>query len=278
MHYILALRSYGDFIILINSLIHSEDPKKYTIIASLHLKPLYDSLIDSVEINDIKIFFFDLRINNGLLNLFTIKYFLSIDTIIQVKLLKKALYQVSNLEKSELIVEKEDRKWLLQLILNLNLKFIVKRNYNVYDAFSNFFKSKNYLYFSSLAKGDQVAIIPIARLKKRNFPKILVSELVKKVEVVGLNYKIYSYKNHSYINDCIYDNFTILINVIKNANLIICADSLQSHLCHLLKKNHFIFIPKDGKIDFLTPFAINYNYYDSFDKSNFNILDYQNVN
>ena len=139
MHYILALRSYGDFIILINSLIHSEDPKKYTIIASLHLKPLYDSLIDSVEINDIKIFFFDLRINNGLLNLFTIKYFLSIDTIIQVKLLKKALYQVSNLEKSELIVEKEDRKWLLQLILNLNLKFIVKRNYNVYDAFSNFF-------------------------------------------------------------------------------------------------------------------------------------------
>lgn len=278
MHYILALRSYGDFIILINSLIHSEDPKKYTIIASLHLKPLYDSLIDSIEINDIKIFFFDLRINNGLLNLFTIKYFLSIDTIIQVKLLKKALYQVSNLEKSELIVEKEDRKWLLQLILNLNLKFIVKRNYNVYDAFSNFFKSKNYLYFSSLAKGDQVAILPIARLKKRNFPKILVSELVKKVEVVGLNYKIYSYKNHFYINDCIYDNFTILINVIKNANLIICADSLQSHLCHLLKKNHFIFIPKDGKIDFLTPFAINYNYYDSFHKSNFNILDYQNVN
>ena len=66
--------------------------------------------------------------------------------------------------------------------------------------------------------------------------------------------------------------------MIKNANLIICADSLQSHLCHLFKKNHFIFIPKDGKIDFLTPFAINYNYYDSFDKSNFNILDYQNVN
>jgi hypothetical protein len=143
MNYILALRSFGDFVILINSLIHCKEKQNYTIIASAHLKPLYDSLINFVDINEVKILFIDLKIKHGLLNLFTIKYFFSIATIIQVKLLKKALNQLVDFEKSELIIEKEDRKWLLQFILNFKFKSIVNRNYSVYEAFELFFKYTN---------------------------------------------------------------------------------------------------------------------------------------
>ena len=125
----------------------------------------------------------------------------------------------------------------------------------------------------SLNKGESITILPIARLKKRNLPQDLVIKLVKKIEIAGIEYKIYSYKKHSYINDFVYDSFMSLNNVILNSNFIICADSLQAHLCHLFKKPHFIYFPKNGKTDFLTPFALNFKYYDTFDQSKFNFLD-----
>jgi ADP-heptose:LPS heptosyltransferase len=276
MQYILALRSFGDFVILINSLIHSEDKNKYTIIASIHLKSLYDSLNDFIDLKEINILFIDLKIKNGLLNLFTIKYFFSIATFKQVRLLKNALKQLGPITKIDLIVEKEERKLLLQFLLNIKLKCIVKRNYSVYEAFNFFFKSRNYLYKSSLAKGDLVAIVPISRLEKKNLPVYLVNDLVEKTEASGLSAKIYSFKNRTHINATIYDNFTSLINLIINANFIVCADSLQAHLSYLFKKPHFIFFSKNSNRDFLTPFASNFDYYASFDKSKFTFLDLHN--
>ena len=84
MQYILALRSYGDFVILLNHLIYSENKKSIKVIASLHLKPLYDALNETIDLTDINIVFIDLHIKNGLLNIFSNQYLFSRSTYIQI--------------------------------------------------------------------------------------------------------------------------------------------------------------------------------------------------
>ena len=279
MKFIFALRSYGDFVILINSLTACNEKDKFTIIASLHLKPLYDALKDSINLNGINIVFYDFKIKNGLFNLFSNKYLFSISTLVQLKLYNKAINDLIKSDSNELIVEKENRAWLLQLFTKIKLNYIVKYNANVYESFSRFFKVNMDNYnASSLTKNDHVVILPIARLKKRNFPANLVNELVDKIKKLDLNYSIFSFNKNIYPNDSIYDNFTSIIHIVKNSNFVICADSLQAHICFLFKKAHFIYIPKNGKTDFLTPFALSQNYYSTFDKLNHKFLDTYNVN
>jgi hypothetical protein len=278
MQYILALRSYGDFVILLNHLVHSESKKSIKVLASLHLKPLYDALNDTIDFTDINIVFIDLHIQNGLLNLFSNQYIFSRSTITQIKYLKTAINQHINSDNYEIILEKEDRSWLLQFCTNLKFSYIVTKNSQVYNAFSSLFNIKNYLYNSTLSKGQLITILPIARLKKRNFPLDLVEKLVDKIEYAGFKTKVYSFKKRHYKNDFKYDSFSSLIQQIKNSNFIFCADSLQAHLSYLLKVPHFIYIPKHGKTDFLTPFVLHNNYFASFDHIDINFLDKQDVN
>jgi hypothetical protein len=278
MQYIFALRSYGDFVILLNHLVHSESKKSIKVLASLHLKPLYDALNDTINFTGINIVFIDLHIKNGLLNLFSNKYLFSRSTFTQIKYLKTAITQHITSDNYELILEKENRKWLLQFCTNLKFSFIVPKNSAVYDAFSSFFKIKHYQYNSTRHKRQLITILPISRLIKKNIPYNLVKKLVSNIEFSGFKSKVYSFKKSHYSNDFIYDNFNCLIQIIKNSNFLICADSLQAHLSYLLKVPHFIYIPKSGNSDFMTPFVLHNNYFASFDHIDFNFLDNQDVN
>ena len=278
MQYILALRSYGDFVILLNHLIHSESKKSIKVIASLHLKPLYDALNETIDLTDINIVFIDLHIKNGLLNIFSNQYMFSISTYTQIKYLKTAINQHITSDNYDLVLEKENRKWLLQFCTNLKFSFIVSKNSRVYDAFSSFFNVKNYLYNASLSKAQLITILPIARLKKRNFPIDLVKKLVDQIENAGFKSKVFSFKKYHYKNDFIYDSFNSLIQHIKNSHFLFCADSLQAHLSYLLKVPHYIYIPKHGKTDFMTPFVLHNNYFASFDHVDLKFLDNHDVN
>ena len=278
MQYILALRSYGDFVILLNHLIYSENKKSIKVIASLHLKPLYDALNETIDLTDINIVFIDLHIKNGLLNIFSNQYLFSRSTYIQIIYLKTAINQHITSDNYELVLEKENRKWLLQFCTNLKFSFIVPKNSRVYDAFSSFFNVKSYLYNTILRKAQLITILPIARLKKRNFPIDLVEKLVYKLENAGFKSKVFSFKKYHYNNDFIYDSFNGLIQHIKNSNFLFCADSLQAHLSYLLKVPHYIYIPKHGKTDFMTPFVLHNNYFAPFDHVDLKFLDNQDVN
>jgi len=278
MQYILALRSYGDFVILLNHLIHSESKKSIKVIASLHLKPLYDALNETIDLTDINIVFIDLQINNGLLNIFSNQYMFSRSTYTQIKYLKTAINQHITSDNYDLVLEKENRKWLLQFCTNLKFSFIVSKNSRVYNAFSSFFNVKNYLYNASLSKAQLISILPIARLKKRNFPIDLVKKLVDQIENAGFKSKVFSFKKYHYKNDFTYDSFNSLIQHIKNSDFLFCADSLQAHLSYLLKVPHYIFIPKHGKTDFMTPFVLHNNYFASFDHVDLKFLDNHDVN
>ena len=54
--YILALRSYGDYVIMLNSIKHAGIKKNITIIVSKHLQPLHESL-NSQYSNNFKFIF-----------------------------------------------------------------------------------------------------------------------------------------------------------------------------------------------------------------------------
>jgi hypothetical protein len=278
MQYILALRSYGDFVILLNHLVNSESKKSTKVLASLHLKPLYDALNETIDLTDINIVFIDLHIKNGLLNIFSNQYMFSISTYTQIKYLKTAIAHHITSDNYDLVLEKENRSWLLQFCTNLKFSFIVPKNSAVYDAFASFFNVKSYLYNATLSKAELITILPIARLKKRNLPIDLVEKLVYKLENAGFKSKVFSFKKYHYKNDFIYDNFNSLIQHIKNSHFLFCADSLQAHLSYLLKVPHYIYIPKHAKTDFMTPFVLHNNYFASFDHVDLNFLVNKDVN
>lgn len=75
---LLVLRSYGDYIILLNSISKSDLTNPITITVSSHLKPLHDSLHLKLPAN-FTFTFVDFKIKNGLLSVFTNKYALSIN-------------------------------------------------------------------------------------------------------------------------------------------------------------------------------------------------------
>jgi hypothetical protein len=72
MH-ILALRSYGDYVILLNSIKHADLKQDVKIITSNHLKPLHEALNANFSTN-FEFIFKDFGIKNGLMAFFTNKY------------------------------------------------------------------------------------------------------------------------------------------------------------------------------------------------------------
>ena len=89
MH-ILALRSYGDYVILLNSIKNADIKQDVQIIASNHLKPIHEALNVNFSTN-FNFIFKDLGIKNGLLGFFTNKHFFSFNTIYEILKLSKSL-------------------------------------------------------------------------------------------------------------------------------------------------------------------------------------------
>ena len=77
MH-ILALRSYGDYVILLNSIKHAEVKVNVKIVVSSHLKPLHEALVANIPSN-FEFVFKDFGIKNGLMGFFTNRHFFSLN-------------------------------------------------------------------------------------------------------------------------------------------------------------------------------------------------------
>ena len=67
-----------------------------------------------------------------------------------------------------------------------------------------------------------------------------------------------------------YSNFEQLLALINEADFIFGSDSLPIHLCHVLKKPHFILYPCNGSDNFFTPYALQNKYYLNFKEVNEN--------
>ena len=225
MRRVFLLRAYGDFAIAVQALAATN-----MIVASLHLKPLYDALMSRGCISPRSIDFVDFGITGSQLNLFTNKTFFSIDTFRQLSKIKQ--YIQANPGSSD-FVEQSARLGLLNFFMGHSFKAIFETREPVYAAYG--------LQAQGLVRnGDKVLILPDARLPKRMIPSTIVARMEGKVARFGSDYA----------------SCEQLIDLIQAADYVVTSDSLPLHLAYLCCKPHFILYPDGGKLDFFTPDAL----------------------
>lgn len=225
MRRVFLLRAYGDFAIAVQALAATD-----AIVASMHLKPLYDALISRGCISPRIIEFVDFGIQGSQLNLFTNKALFSIDTFHQLSKIKQ--YVRANPGSSN-FVEQSARLGLLNFFTGHSFQSIFETGAPVYDAYG--------LKAQRLErKGEKVLILPDARLPKRIIPSSILSQMEGQVARFGVDYS----------------NFEHLIDLIQASDYVMTSDSLPLHLAYLCRKPHFILFPDGGKQDFFTPDAL----------------------
>lgn len=225
MRRVFLLRAYGDFAIAVQALAATD-----VIVASLHLKPLYDALISRGCIPSRSIDFVDFGITGSQLNLFTNRGFLSFDTFRQLAKFKK--YIQANPGSGD-FVEQSARLGLLNFFTGHSFKAFFETGAPVYAAYG-------LPELGLERKGDKVLILPDARLKKREIPDSILARIDGRVARFGSDYTA----------------FEQLIDLIQASDYVVAADSLPLHLAYLCRKPHFILYPDGGKQDFFTPDAL----------------------
>jgi hypothetical protein len=232
---VFLLRAYGDFAIAVQAL-----PSSDQIVASLHLKPLYDALLSRACISQRSIDFVDFGIKGSQLNLFTNKEFLGVDTFRQLSKIKE--YICLNPGSND-FVEQSARLSLLNFCTGHSFQALFETGKPVYEAYG----------LSSRSLGEKkgnMLIFPDARLSKRIIPSSILEQIDGRVARFGSDYS----------------NFEELIELIQSADYIYAADSLPLHLAYLCRKPHFILYPDGGKQDFFTPDALSSGSYSTFNQ------------
>ena len=301
MHRLFLLRAYGDFVILLQALLESPQKNKYTIIASKHLRPLYEELALVIDFTSIQIQFIDFGIANTQLSLFTNKHLLSLNTIKELIQIKKFVQQNPNKEGRDYI-EQDKRIGLFNAITGLSFNSIISIDF-VYSTYAKFFdiqninkkvdnkegKEINEVEFKEAVEFDnhkpnskKVLLFPDTRQAKKNIPSNLISNLENELAAKGYALEIAYFKEAptntnanntaTKTKQVVYSNFKTLIQLIRDAELILGADSLPIHLAYLLKKPHYILYPNGYPQLFMTPYAQINNRFGTFDHYNFSFL------
>lgn len=300
MHRLFLLRAYGDFVILLQALMQSPQKNKFSLIASKHLEPLYQELTLVINVSSIKIQFINFGITHTQLSLFTNKYLLSINTLKELKQIKKFVKQNPNTEGKDYI-EQDKKIELFNAITGLSFKAIVSTE-PVYISYAKFFENQDIkevevTHESREAKNSKniegkvldnklsskkVLLFPDTRQAKKNIPSSLISKLEYEIESKGYSLEIAYFKeaptssvtnnSSSKTKQVLYSNFKTLIQYIQEAELILGADSLPIHLAYLLKKPHYILYPNGYPQLFMTPYAQINNRFGTFDHYNFSFL------
>jgi ADP-heptose:LPS heptosyltransferase len=142
---------------------------------------------------------------------------------------------------------------------------------SIYQAYADFFKNgDDVLAPDNFIKKNgslRVLITPGSRKREKALPADITTLLVKYCEkqghtvcLAGLQSEIEQYDGRGVK----YSDFQELIALIKNADMIISADSLPVHLAQLIKKPHWILYNKRVNNAWLTPFAAAEHYYSTF--------------
>ena len=286
MHRLFLLRAYGDFVILLQALHQSAQKNKYTIIASKHLQPLYEVLELVIDLKIIQIQFVDFGITHTQLSLFTNKHLLSIDTLTELKQIKKFVQQNPN-QSGQDYLEQDKRIGLFNSITGLSFKAIVSKE-PVYISFAKFFDIQDIKEVEVREESREdnnskkVLLFPDTRQAKKNIPTSLISKLENELATKGYKLEIAYFKealNSTIANNTatktkqvVYSNFKTLIQLIQEAELILGADSLPIHLAYLLNKSHYILYPNGYPQLFITPYAQINNRFGTFDHHHFSFL------
>ena len=286
MHRLFLLRAYGDFVILLQALIQSPQKNKFSLIASKHLEPLYQELALVIDLSSIQIQFINFGITHTQLSLFTNKHLLGLNMLNELKEIKIFVKQNPNNEGIDYI-EQDKRIGLFNAITGLSFKAIVSKE-PVYISYAKFFENKELQKEEGQAaennklNSKKVLLFPDTRQAKKNIPSFLISKLENEIAAKGYSLEIAYFKEaptstntnnaSTKTKQVVYSNFKTLIQLIKDAELILGADSLPIHLAYLLNKPHYILYPNGYPQLFMTPYAQINNRFGTFDHYNFSFL------
>jgi ADP-heptose:LPS heptosyltransferase len=268
---ILVLRSYGDYVILLNSLRNTTIKQPIHLIVSSHLQLLHEALELDFPTN-IHISFANFKIQNGILSFFTNKHFFSLATIKELVSLRQYFKSKKN---ENYFIEHRQKSLSLQFFLGIKLKFIYHKN-NVYNCFNNFFEVQPVLNQDSsftLNSSSTVIIFPDSRKRNKIIGSTTISTLVMELDQKAVQYKIATFSagienKKGMLNEIGYSNFKDLVEIIKKADFIISSDSLPVHIAELYHKPHWILYNHKINTNWLTPSSSSSNYYSTFEQTN----------
>jgi ADP-heptose:LPS heptosyltransferase len=280
MH-ILALRSYGDYVILLNSIKNADIKQDVQIIASNHLKPIHEALNVNFSTN-FNFIFKDFGIKNGLMGFFTNKHFFSFNTIHEILKLSKILKNLI-INKEKLFLEHHKRNFLLNIFLRKKLNFLYKSG-NVYDAYGRFFGFESIDKTFQLLKvhpKSKVLIFPDSRKKHKIINVETIRQLSSSLTNLNIEFKIakFDQKNNEYSffkNQIVYRDFKDLILLISECDFVISSDSVPVHIAEFLQKQHIILYNDKINHNWLTPFAKKYHMFTTFKETSIFINNYFN--
>jgi ADP-heptose:LPS heptosyltransferase len=177
-------------------------------------------------------------------------------------------------------LEQEKKSTLLNLLTGLSFKAIVDKQ--VYTKMGAFFNA-DLITPLSIGTLNIVLIIPDARISARHIPEKLIGYIKSQLTSTNKSLQVayFNKPNESILQTELqtkiisYTSFEQLLALINEADFVFGSDSLPIHLCHLLKKPHFILYPYNGSSNFFTPYTLQNKYYLNFkevDENSFNFL------
>ncbi len=259
MKRIFLLRAYGDFIVALQSLIHSTSIASYELIASLHHRALFEALPASMIPANLPIRFVDFGIDTPMLRAFTNRHIISANTINELKAFADFCKQ-NSLPAGLDYIENNHRKWLLDLSTGIQFNAIAGAA-DIYKSYHAFFSTQAPMIQYSPATLKNILILPTARISKRDIPESVVN-------AIAANHKNQSvdiaYFKKSSNGSLVYANFSQLVNLIAGADYIYGADSLPIHLSYFMQKPHAVIYPAGGSHQFFTPFVLDHSTHFNF--------------
>jgi ADP-heptose:LPS heptosyltransferase len=225
-------------------------------------------------LSSLQIQFVDFDITKSQLNLFTNRHLISTNTLQQVLKLKRFVKNNPNNNGVDYL-EQEKKSTLLNLLTGHSFKAIIDKQ--VYAEMGAFFNAD---LITPVLKGtlNKILILPDARIEARRIPEYVIEHVKEPLtgSDISLQVAYFIKENEPSIKTVSqnalgsYANFEQLLALINEADFIFGSDSLPIHLCHVLKKPHFILYPYNGSNNFFTPYALKNKYYLNFKEVNEN--------
>lgn len=255
---IVFLRSFGDFTIAISVLRNSGSHHDHVFYASVHLEPLYNDLKASLSDFELNIQFIDFGIRKKIFGFFTNKHSIELHSLRELMKLRR---WVRGMGSTELIFEQRRKQWMIAPFLGRTYPYIHRKSKNIYDSFlEHFGVASDLLTFQAPPHHTihKILVLPESRKKSKSFHPSFIHSLASSLMEKGFDVTTAFFKNIPTVpvgKLSTHDSFADLISLIKEADLVITADSLPAHLSQLLNRPHFVCYETKPNPEWTTPYS-----------------------
>jgi hypothetical protein len=252
------LRSFGDFTIAISVLRKSSILEGYVFYASKHLEPLYIDLKNSLPDIDLNIHFIDLEIKKKVFGFFTNKHSIELHSFRELMNLRRWERGMSN---GDVYFEQRRKQWMIAPYMGKTFPYIHKKSRNIYQSyFQHFGVEQGLLSIHNPARSElkKILVLPESRKPSKSFKPLFIHQLTKSLLGHGFEVTTGFFKKLTFQTEgkvAVHVAFADLIHLIKEADLVVTADSLPAHLAQLLGKPHFVYYEAKPNQEWTTPFC-----------------------